>query len=145
MKIVDKELYLGAALAQIVESSGFECIRKASLAFGHYELNGCRRILIRHTAAEGGPWYFTFRSRDLRPVRDDLSAGRELFLCLVCESEAICVLSAEQLRQIVDLDSEETQSVRVYSRAGGSIHVSGSAGELSEKVLKHAFPSRLFR
>lgn|SRR5690606_30832671 len=145
MNVLDKERYHGAALTQLVESSGFGCIRKASRTFGHYEINEARRLLVRHSAAAASPWCFKMRPKDLSPLRADLAAGHDVFLCLVCGSEAICLLTADQLRHVIALEADEAQTIRVYARARTSIHVAGSRGELPGTVPRHAFPGRLFR
>ena len=147
MKVVDRELYLGAALAQIVESTGFECIRKVSPALGHYEVNGALRLLVRYTASRRGPWYFTFRPRDLDLVAKEVAADPPFYLALVCGTATICLLTAEQVVQVLDLDSavEEAQSIRVHTRPGASLSVTGSAGTLDGKVPNHVFPGTLFR
>lgn len=150
MNVVDKELYLGAALAQIVESPGFESIRKAGPLVGHYCVNERHDVLIRHTKSERGPWYFTFRPRDVRAVRTGLDAtcaepGRSFSVGLVCGNAVTCLLTAPQLVQVLDLGVEEPQSLRVYTRPGAQLAVSGSAGTLKGKVTTNAFPSGLFR
>ncbi len=145
MKIVDKELYLGAALTQIVECIGFASMRKASATLGHYEVNDSRRLLIRYTQSERGPWYFTFRPRDVRLMKEELGKARAFFLGLVCGNTATCLLTADQLVQVLDLALAESQSIRVHTRHGASLTVSGSGGALNGKVTHHAFPAGLFR
>ncbi len=145
MKVVDKELYLGAALAQIIECTGFTSIQKASATLGHYEVNAARRLLVRYTKSERGPWYFTFRPRDVRLMQKEMSNGAPFFLGLVCGNTATCLLTADQLTQVLDLAVADTQSIRVHTRHGASLTVSGSGGALDGKVTHHAFPSALFR
>ena len=152
MSLLDREMYHGAALAQIVESGGGASIRKASRAFGHYEIESGyfsagrgRRLLIRHSSAAAGPWRFVLRPKELALLRADQSDGCDVFVCLVCGTEAICVLTAVQIRQVVALDAAAPQSIRVYARPHASIHVAGSAGELPGAIPKHAFPGNLFR
>ncbi len=151
MRVVDKELYLGAALTQIVESTRFSSMRKASAAIGHYEINETRRLLIRYSRSPRGPWYFTFRPRDLHLIRDEMAAGHAFFLGLVCGTTATCLLTTGQIGQVLDLPTTEAQpiteaqSIRVHTRPGASLSVSGSGGTLDGKVTHHAFPTRLFR
>ena len=133
-----------AALLQLVESSGFRTIRKASRVPGHYEINGDRRLLIRHSAAATGPWNFRFRRGDLAPLRDDRAAQRRVYLCLVCARETVCLLTSKQLQVTLDLAQEVDQWIRVYVRRNASIYVCGSAGTLDERIPNHAFPGRLF-
>lgn len=144
MKRSERDLYHGAALARIVEGTGFRSIRKASPHAGHYELNGSRRILMRHSAAESEPWRFIFREEELAVLREDGTAAERAFLCLVCRDELVCVLTVSQIPAVIDLTAETSQSIRVYSRRGSSIEVRGSAGHLDRKIPKHAFPARLF-
>ena len=144
MKVVDRELYLGVALSQIVENVGFRSMRKASPRLGHYEINGTRRILVRHTKSARGPWSFSFRPDDLRLIREELATSPLFFLGLVCGNASTCLLTADQLVQVIDLSTDDVQSIRVSARPGSSLSISGSAGSLDGKVTNHAFPSRLF-
>ena len=145
MKVVDKELYLGAALAQIVKSRRFTSMRKASTTVGHYTINETRRLLIRYSTSEHGPWYFTFRPRHLKLICKELQGPMPFFAGLVCGNNATCLLTADQLQQVLDLSEERAQSIRVYTRPGASLTVSGSGGTLDGKVTHHAFPGGLFR
>ena len=108
MKVVGRELYLGAALTQIVESTGFASMRKASRAFGHYTINENRRLLIRYTKSERGPWHFTFRSYDLQLIQCELEQHPQFFVGLVCGNQATCLLTATQFflaeRKLIRLD-----------------------------------------
>lgn len=144
MKIVDRELYIGASLTQIVECTGFESIKKASATYGHYAVNDSRRLLIRQTKSSNGPWYFTFKDRDLRLIREEIELDKHFYLGLVCGKTATCLIRAEQLVQIIDLDLPEAQSVRVYTRPGSSFNVSGSGGSLAEKIPHLSFPGGIF-
>lgn len=145
MKVVDRELYLGAALAQIVESFDFSSMRKASAVFGHYEFNETRRLLIRYTKSQRGPWYFTFRPRDLQLIQDELASDLPFFVGLVCSNTTTCLLTAEQVLQVLDLRACQSQSIRVHTRPRASLSVSGSGGSLGDKVMHHSFPAGLFQ
>lgn len=140
----NREHYVGAALTQILEVTGFRSIRKASNAFGHYEVNGSCRVLIRHSASAASPWLFTLRERDLELLRQERASERRAFLCLVCRDEHVCILTIDQVDVVVDLAAEEVQTIRVYSRRNSSIDVRGSASALDGKIPKHAFPGRIF-
>ena len=145
MKVINKELYLGAALAQIIESPRFISLEKASAMVGHYAVNGARRVLIRHTKSARGPWYFTFRPRDMALIRAELASERPFFLGLVCGNAQTCLLTAGQVAHVLDPCAEEAQSVRVSTRPGASLTVSGSAAVLKGKVPSYAFPGSIFR
>lgn len=145
MKVIAKELYLGAALTQIVESFGFVSMRKASHTVGHYEINDSRRLFVRYTKSERGPWSFSFRPRDLELIQEELGSGLPFFLGLVCGNTATCLLTVDQLVQVLDIQTLDAQSIRVHTRPRASLNVSGSGGRLNDKVLLHAFPGGVFQ
>lgn len=144
MKIQAQDFYHGAALTQIVEHESFKALNKASTRYGHYLVNADCHVFVKYSSADEGPWMFTFQPDHLEPVRTVLDIEGCAFACLVCGDDTVCALDSEELREVIDLQAEDVQWIRVSYPAGGSCRVTGSLGELSKTVPHNAFPRKLF-
>lgn len=144
MKIQEKDWFHGSALTQISEHESFTALNKASEKIGHYQINHDKRVLVKYSSAEESPWQFAFRQDDVETIGSDIEADQISFLCLVCGYNTICILTADDIEELLDLESDENQWVRVEYPAGSSMRVRGSEGELIHTVRHNAFPNILF-
>ena len=144
MKIQTKDFYHGAALTQIVEHPSFTALNKADEKYGHYIVNHDIRLIVKYSSPGNGPWRFTFNSDDLETIQNDIGDDVSFYACLVCGAETICLLDEEDLKFIIDTESNEAQWVRVDSPVGKSMRVSGSQGKLNHTVAHNVFPNRMF-
>ena len=146
MKIQPKDYFHGAALTQIVEHQSFTALNKADEKYGHYLINANIRLLVKYSSPSSSPWQFTFNESDCSSIREDIAVdGVRFFGCLVCGTETVCLLTTQQLRTVIGLDTEHPQWVRVeVPSAGKSMRVKGSTGELNRVVAHNAFPRDLF-
>lgn len=143
MKIDHKDLYHGAALTQIAEHDSFKALNKADQKYGHYLVNTDRRLLTKHSEKNAEPWQFTFQVDDLQTLRSDIASGFKTFAVLVCGQDTICLLSEEELREVIDLDAATQQWIRV-SVPKASMRVNGSSGTLKHAIKHNGFPNRIF-
>ena len=144
MKIQEKDWFHGSALAQISEHESFTALNKASEKYGHYQVNHNKRVLLKYSSAENGPWQFTFQQDDVEIIADDINADIESFICLVCGYDTICILDEDEIEVVLDLESDDVQWIRIEYPPGGSMRARGSEGELDHTVPHNAFPSKLF-
>lgn len=144
MKIQDKDIYHGAVLTQIVEHSSFTALNKADGKYGHYIVNHDIHLFVKVAKEsmkgltkedEKQTWQFTFNESDLQSIRNEITPNKKLFMCLVCGQNTICVLNVEQLKQIINITSEESQWVKVEYASGERIQVRGSMKDLDKKFL----------
>jgi hypothetical protein len=70
--------------------------------------------------------------------------GNFVFLCLVCAQSTVCVLSYEDIKQVLSPTLKEQQSITVHAPTNASLRVKGTIGELSRVVPHNAFPKKLF-
>ncbi|WP_144401691.1 hypothetical protein [Isoalcanivorax pacificus] len=143
MKIQEQDFYHGAALTQIAEHPSFKALNKGSSRYGHYLVNADCHIFIKYSRSSG-PWSFTFTSDQLEPLCNVQNSQADLFVCLVCGEETICVLNKEQLEVVIDMALTDSQWIRVEVPPGGRCRVSGSKGKLGKTVPHNTFPSCLF-
>ena len=142
MKIQDKDLYHGAALTQIVEDPTFKALNKTDPKYGQYTVNSNRHLFIKYRTNRRSPWRFTFQSEEAAAIRSAIKRGKT-FICLVCGSSTICCLNQDELTQLIDLEAQSTQSIRVTVPPGGSLHVTGTTGDLQRTIPHNAFPSKV--
>jgi hypothetical protein len=141
MKIKDKDFYYGVVLTQIAEYPTFTTINKLGVKDGLYQITDERLILIKYSKADEGEWRFTFR-------KDDFNENSHLFwgffIILVCGESTICLLSSNDIGELVDTSTEALQWISVNYPDGGQMRVKGSLGDLSHTVAHNAFPKELF-
>ena len=142
MKLRVGDFYYGAALAQIAAYPVLSQVHSVSGKEGYYQINGDKRLLIKYATAKRGTWRFTVRPDDL--VDLTWSADYIVWFVLVCGDETVCLLNADEVREIVDYESTGSQWISVTSRNGRSMAVAGSAGELKHRIRHNAFPHDLF-
>lgn len=144
MKIQEQDIYHGPVLMQIVEHPSFKALNRASKAYGHYLVNTDRQIFTKYRKNKRSPWQFTFQSDELRALSKAVASGDTVLVCLVCGQNTICALNAAEFEEVVALDAEAQQSLRVAVPSGGSCHIRGSNGKLSHAVPHNAFPNKVF-
>lgn len=139
MKIQNKDIYYGIALTQIVEYPTFTSINKISGKDGLFLINDYKRILIKYSTSEDDKWRFTF-------IKDDLitTLFYEKYYVLVCGLQAVCILTYDDVAEILKIDSEKSQWVNVELSGKGRMRVWGAFGELSHKVSNSDFPQNIF-
>ncbi|MEM8736096.1 MAG: hypothetical protein AAGG44_17840 [Planctomycetota bacterium] len=145
MKIDWKHLYHGAALTQITEHESFKALNKADDKYGHYLVNTDRRLLAKHSEKEESDWSFTFQTSDVAILKGDFDSGFTTFVVLICGAVTICLLDRAQIEQILDIEADFQQWVKVsIPKPRASMWVSGSKGKLTNAVSHKGFPDRVF-
>ena len=143
MKIQQKDLFHGAALTQLTEHSSFKALNKADTKYGHYMINTDRRLMLKLTEKENGPWSFTFQPDDLNTLRSDIASGFRTFVVLVCGKFTICLLDETDFQQLIDLNNPTAQWIRVEIPKA-SMRLRGSHGALKHAIAHKDFPDNVF-
>lgn len=144
MKVQYQDLYHGVALTQVVEHDSFKALNKGSRRYGHYLVNADCNVFVKYSTHEKGPWTFTFQPDQLEPIRNVIWSESRAFACLVCGEVTVCALSSEELQNVIDLQADNPQWIRVQFPEGGSCRVQGSEGKLGKKIPHNSFPNKLF-
>ena len=63
---------------------------------------------------------------------------------LVCSEKTICLLTSEDMEEILDADTDRPQWISVGCADGRQMHVKGSQGDLSHTVAHNSFPTKMF-
>lgn len=144
MKIQEQDIYHGAALMQIVEHPSFKALNKGSNRYGHYLVNANCHLFIRYSTSDAESWVFTYSPEQLEPIRNILESTATVFLCLVCGNQSICLINEEQIQEIIDIESEESQWIKVTAPPRKSFRVSGSFGKIKGTIAHSSFPNVIF-
>jgi hypothetical protein len=140
MKIKDKDFYYGVVLAQIAEYPEFTSINKIFEKDGLYQINDDKRILIKFSTKEDcNDWRFSFRKDDFKDQYD-----YEQFTVLVCAGYTICILSSNEIEEVLNTRSKSIQWISVSYPENGQMRVKGSSGILQHTVPHNAFPRKMF-
>jgi hypothetical protein len=144
MKIQPKDLFHGAALAQVVEDGSFTALNKVDDKYGHYLVNADRRLFVKYATSARSPWRFTINPDDILEIRRDIRNSGNTFLCLVCAKETICCLDQEEIETLIDLQDTRPQSLKVHVPRRGSLRVSGPGRRALAHTIPHnAFPAKI--
>lgn len=138
MKLTTADLYYGAVLNRIAAFPVLTEVHQVGRN-GYYEINGEQRLLVKYSVASGPTWRFSFNVDEMGLLAS--GGGYDTWLTLVCGTAGICLLSLDQLLEVIDLDSAEPQRVSVSVAPGHSMKVVGTLGPAQYRVRKNAFPA----
>ncbi|KKE80045.1 hypothetical protein NSA56_10135 [Oceanobacillus caeni] len=144
MKIQIQDLYHGAVLSQISEHPSFHALKKVDSEYGHYLVNQDTRLFVKYLTKKSSPWNFKFSVSEMQSIQHVMKKTNNVFLCLVCGQETICALNKNELRNLINLNSAETQYIIVEVPTGGSMHVKGTTRTLERTLRHNSFPGKLF-
>jgi hypothetical protein len=126
MPVREFELFHGAVLTKLVRADHPLTLRmietRPSDAWSTYRINDQVNVLIKHslnprslTREKGKAWQFVFSPEQMRQIRIPSTWG-----ALVCGGKTVggsemevCLLAPEQLAELLDVSSNEPQSVTV--------------------------------
>jgi len=144
LKIQNQDFYHGVALTQIVEHPSFKALNKGSTKYGHYLINADCHLFVRYATNEGPVWNYTLTVEQLSSISSIIESKVRVFVCLVCGEETVCLVNQEQLGIAIDLQSSDSQWLKVEVPPNGSCRVTGSQKKLSGVIPHNAFPKKLF-
>jgi hypothetical protein len=144
MKIQEQDLYHGAALTQIVEHESFKALNKGSQNYGHYLINTDRHVYVKYRKGSKSPWQFTLSPSEMAVIKSEAQKSQFVYLCLVCGNVTICALDFSEIQQLIDLNANSQQWIKVEVPRGGSCRVSGSKGKLKRTIAHKLFPDKVF-
>jgi hypothetical protein len=144
MKVQEQDIYHGIALTQIVQHESFKALNSGSGKQGHYLINSDRHLLVKYRTNDGDTWQFTFGSSEIESIKKMELKSSLVFICLVCAQSTVCVLSLDEIKTLMSLNSPKQQSITIESPAKASLRVTGTRGKLDHTIRHNAFPRKLF-
>jgi hypothetical protein len=141
----DYARYYGSALVYIVDQYAKALsIERLSVGIqGFYLLNGRAPLYIKFSRGRKGPWSFNFQVDHQIQYRQLVGTYSDCITALVCGKDGIVALNDAQLRQVLGDRCSEQQGVTVRRKLNHMYSVSGSNGELSQKISKDSLISHL--
>lgn len=138
----DRALLMGAALAQLAvtgrpvtihERPGLE---RSLFDIGSNE--ALASVLFKYSTRRKSPWHFTVTREQLEALRGrapTLPLSRRYF-ALVCHTDGVCLLSLEDLFEIVSIRRDETQwGLSVSRPQSAQYRVSGPGREALDRTI----------
>lgn len=145
MDIQKKHIYLGAALAQIVEHDSFKALNRASKRYGHFLVNTNIQFFSKYSSMDANRHQFTFTPADVQDIRAARQVAAKLFIVLVCGETTICCMSYEEWSAMLDDSATGQQCIYVSNEKGKQLRVSGTKNSKTPALVpRNVFPSRLF-
>lgn len=137
--------YYGSVFTHIVDQYGAAVsVEKLSVGVqGFYLLNGKTPLYVKFSRSRKGPWSFNFRRDHQTEYQQLVRTYGDCITALVCGKDGIVALNDLQIRQILDQEFEEQESVSVRRKLNHMYSVRGANGELSQKVSRDSLLSHL--
>lgn len=137
--------YYGSVLTHIVDQYGaaVSIERLAVGVQGFYLLNGRTPLYVKFSRSRKGPWGFNFRRDHQTEYQRLVEKFGDCITALVCGKDGIVALNDVQMRQILDRNFDEQESVSVRRKLNHMYSVRGANGELSQKVSRDSLMSHL--
>lgn len=134
MRIKKQDLYFGAALMQVIESSEDVLINRVSgnlyrlLVLSASKAKQYRFIYIKFVSPKKEPFRFDFTKLERTLLNERFRAKEPVFVVLVCSSEYVCVLdkakflklSKDPHRLVLHVETPEVGRIRVYNHEASS-------------------------
>ena len=141
MTIAERELFHGAALAQIIRANDEgACVRASERSQSLYLLAENVGLYIKYSKNRLSPWKFGFPSVQRNEVESALAGGlRAMLICLVCERDGFVGLTYDEFVLLMPNEVDRTGTIYVTRRRQRLYSVRGSGGGLKHKVSSSRF------
>lgn len=137
--IDEYELYHGAVLRRILASHQGEISVKVDDADGRIDsfvINGRLAIHIKHSKKRMTPWQFTFSKRNIEELIELDTKYDFLFICLVCETDGIVVLTPQEFLEVTGPSESDVFWIRIERTRNTMYSLHGNDGNLSRKISR---------
>lgn len=143
--------YHGAALREICANStkpvAIEYINKKldqdSHNFNTYIVNNKVGVYIKHSTSRAKAWSFSFIKEHQDTILDLYEIYGNVVVLLICHDDGIVGLNFEELKEILDDNHEDIESIRIKRRKRELYKVSGTDGKLKYKVAHNDFLEKI--
>lgn len=129
MAIKKQEFYEGAALHQLVRTSGIKSIQYDAPFF---VLDSHLLVYLKHNAKGRSPWGFTFTAAEQMLLQNRASESKTI-IGLICGADGVAAIAYDDYRRIA-IPKKSTIHIACYRRHGEHYEVGGPDGKLGEKV-----------
>ena len=137
--IDEYEFYHGAVLRNIIVESKIPVTIKVDDIKGRVDsfvINDRVAIYIKHSAKRLTPWQFTFSRDNVEELVELDRKYESLFVCLVCDSDGIVVLSPDEFLKITGPSNSEVYGIRLDRTKRSMYSAFGNDGKLEYKLAR---------
>ena len=129
MAIKKQEFYEGAALHQLVRTSGIISIQYEAPFF---VLNNQLMVYLKYSARGRSPWGFTFTASE-QMLLQSRASELKIVIGLICGADGVAAFTYDAYRRLA-APRKSTIHIACYRRHGEHYDVSGLDGKLDGKV-----------
>ena len=143
--IDEYELYHGAVFSILLKKRKIEIEPYKSNNKCSYILGGKNGIFIKHSVKRRSPWYFSFSKNHQDDIKDMNQKLNKVFLLLVCGKDGIVCLSFNELKNVLDENYLESESIGIHRNKRQKYLVKGTDGKLRYKIGINEFPNKILK
>lgn len=143
--ISDTARYHGSFFVMLLESvRGPVTIQRFdAIGAGYYLLDESVPIYLKLSTKRKGPWAFTFFRSHQEAQQKLIDEFGHCYTCLICGRDGVAGLSVDELRQVLDSNFEEQESVTVRRRLKSMYQIKGRDGVLDGRVSRRSIFDKL--
>lgn len=141
--IPDYKLYHGAVLADIVDRVPGAVTFRERVDAGrllNYVIDDRVGLQIKYATARLRPWSFSFTDSHIEQLRDLLSDYPQTFVILVCRTDGLVCIRADELISFLVLENDGQAWLRVNRRKREMYRLYGPRGEFGSKFRTTSEP-----
>jgi hypothetical protein len=141
--IAEYKLYHGAVLADIVDRAPFPVAFSEVQEEGrllNYVLNGRVALQIKFATQKLHPWHFSFLPGHLDALRDLSALYDSTFVALVCRTDGIIMLNAQDMLNLQGTQLQSQGWLRVDRRKRQMYRLYGPTGEFPRRLASTTEP-----
>ena len=110
---------------------------------GYYLLGGRIPVLLKFSRRRKGPWTFTFLKSHKKSQQNLLRVYGECFTCMICGQDGIAGLDISELKQVLDKNFVEQESIAISRHLNGMYRIKGGGGILASRISKQLIFKKL--
>lgn len=134
----DYRRYYGCVLGRLIDhcATSLKIRRLNHGVQGFYLVEDKMPIYIKFSRSRRGPWTFNFHHEHQLQYSKLVSTYGDCITAFVCGKDGIAALSHVQLREILDDQFDQQESVSIRRKLKRMYSVNGTNGKLSQKVSR---------
>jgi hypothetical protein len=144
--ISEFEFFHGVVFARMLHTTQRQLSIKPYSASDNatYLVDGRMGIYIKYSTKRLSPWRFSFQKRHQDKISEMKRDVGEVFVLLVCNDDGVVVLTFAELKQILNENHETVEWVSATRNRRQMYSIKGSDGNLSFKVGRDEFLTKMF-
>ena len=100
-------------------------------------------LFLKSASQRASPWRYNFQLEHQKEIFEYKTQCGEVFTILIAGDDGIACLNYDQLKQILDEEFEEQESVTISRKPRQNYRVSGNDGRLESPLPKNVFPNAI--